>query len=254
MSSTSDPAGAGASAPPRGTLAHAFARASGQQAAAPAASADGAAPGGGSEADGSSASATPSASSPARISIRVGWVPGKEQEEAITKKTKQHVTVFRDGPPLAYWKREGGLRCEPVMQPSYICVRAFFVLSDGADRWKKGEPDLLCAHCFLMVKSPGTGNSNLKSHLKSCGAAALLAELRGLVVRARYPARDMAMSGAQTYSPGYRSGAAVVPEILRDIATRRCSCPRILRDVASVVISSRNYRDVVACYRNYAGP
>ena len=102
-----------------------------------------------------------------------GFIEGKPAHVRTHKGTKEVVEVFLDGPPLTYWKREGGRTTVPLKQPDYIQHQMCFILKDGAVRWPKNQGDMVCANCFMVLTSDPSGCSNLKGHFKSSGCGRL---------------------------------------------------------------------------------
>ena len=119
--------------------------------------------------------------------IRIGWLPEEENIKARVRGTKEVVEVFNPPPPLTYYQRPNGRMKAPNQHLRVIMLKFMHILKDGAARFARGEGDMLCGHCFSIVRMPKFGEENLRAHLCSavCGASDWAKPLAGALAAER---------------------------------------------------------------------
>jgi len=128
------------------------------------------------------AAASKKAASPPKACIKSGWLEGHEGIKARSKGGTREIVVVCPVAdlPLEFWQRANGRKRVPTKHPVVIVRGYMAALKDGKSRWEAGRTDLLCLNCFQLVRSPPTGEENLKTHFESlaCGAASWATSLR----------------------------------------------------------------------------
>ena len=104
--------------------------------------------------------------------IKIVWLPGEEGVKARVRGSKEVVEVFNPAPPLTYYKRKNGRATVPKDHLRCVSLGFMHILLDGAERFARGDGDLLCGSCFTVHRMPKHGEENLRTHMASaaCGA------------------------------------------------------------------------------------
>ena len=108
--------------------------------------------------------------SPAKKTL--GWLKGRVEAGTNTRGVKEVVLVVECATvPTSYWRRKGGRQTCPSRHPFVLQLGYMMLLKDAETRWLVGGKDLMCTNCFALLRSPASGEENLKTHLKTCNKA-----------------------------------------------------------------------------------